>query len=678
MRELLYGVFMLVLFNGGLLAEEPESKKNQGTKTSKEAKENESPAKEEVVKLPSEVVTATRLSLSLFELPYAVFRHNRDALNNEVGRTALDRIDYGPGVIMQQTAPGQTSPYIRGLTGRQSLLLFDGVRLSHATMRGGPNQYSEFIPDMSIDSIDVILGSSGVVSGSDGLTGALDFRLATPGRGVDKPFSVFVNTRVDSANGMQTATGIDGKSGNWRYTIEGSMYDFHDRVGGKDAEENIFGTGKSAYEGIPNTAYDQWAFATRVAYDGFSNRTIEFALGRTTQTDARRPDGYFENSGAASRLSRFYDPENFTYLHLRDNWTPDDSFLDKLTTTIWWHQQDEYQTREDITSSNTVYRRRDNDDRTNSLGLESQATSQIGNHEVTYGAFFLFESTSNEYREFRNTAGIESAGATEYKPEGWSKSTTITDGAKYNTYALYAQDLWQINDKWSLLAGLRFTYVDWDFDVADNNVSDVTGSLRGSWHFREDMLAFLGISKSFRAPNLTDLDGASDRASSGTITFGNPDLDPEIGYTFESGWRYTKEKNLFSATIFYTILEDVIQTVYAPGNTTGKSGNGESAYLRGFELEWDYGLPVPFGNRFSLVGSISYVDSESDVPQADGSILKEPISRANRLYGKAGLRYEINSNWWAKAQVRFHDSYDEGDIFQRGRNGCSSHCAWKC
>jgi outer membrane receptor protein involved in Fe transport len=87
-----------------------------------------------------------------------------------------------------------------------------------------------------------------------------------------------------------------------------------------------------------------------------------------------------------------------------------------------------------------------------------------------------------------------------------------------------------------LLSGLRYTTVDWRFDVADNDADDITGSLRLSDQFRDDMLVFVGVSKAFRAPNLNDLDGATDRASSGNIRFGNPDLDPEVGYTAEAGW----------------------------------------------------------------------------------------------------------------------------------------------
>ncbi|MGA0334507.1 MAG: TonB-dependent receptor plug domain-containing protein, partial [Kiritimatiellia bacterium] len=624
------------------------------------------PAEEEVAApLPAMTVKpATGLSLTPFEQPYAFYRHDRTELDQGIGRTALDRIDYGPGVVIQHTAPGQTSPYIRGLTGKQSLLLFDGVRLSHATMRGGPNQYSALIPDMSIESIDVILGSSSVINGSDGLTGALDLRLAPAGRGVTRPSSPWIKTRMESANGVQNAVGMDGSSGDWRYSFEGSFYDFHDRVGGKDASDNIFGENKEAYNGIPNSAYEQWALAGRAAYDGFADRSLEIAFGQTYQDDARRPDGYFENSGSENRISRYYDPQTFTYLHLRDQWEPVGGFVDQLTTTAWWHQHDEQQRREDLTGGGSIYRRREYDDRIDSLGVESRAMHQFENHQFSYGALALFEQTRNQYREFRNLDGIAAEGATAYRPENWQENTTITDGAEYNTYAVYAQDLWDISEKWRLLSGLRYTYVEWQFDEAESNADDLTGALRASYALREDMITFLGLSKAFRAPNLNDLDGATDRGSSGTLSFGNPELDPEESYTAEAGWRYLRGADELAVSAFYTRIEDVIQTVYPAGGGSGISKNGESATLRGFELEWDYGLSGSElrGSRLSFFGSLSLVDSEAEIPQPDGSILKEPISRANRVYGLSGLRLDLDRSWWTKAQVRFHDAYDQDDL----------------
>ena len=121
---------------------------------------------------------------------------------------------------------------------------------------------------------------------------------------------------------------------------------------------------------------------------------------------------------------------------------------------------------------------------------------------------------------------------------------------------------------------------------------------------------------------------------------------------------------MLGLTAFYTTIEDVIQTVYPAGGGSGSLENGESAMLQGFEAAWDVGLPMGnhAGSRLAFFGSVSLVDTEADVPQSDGTLRKEPISRANRIYGLGGLKYEIDSNWWTRAQVRFHDDYGRSDI----------------
>jgi outer membrane cobalamin receptor len=97
-------------------------------------------AQEQTQTLPAMEVTGTRLTEAPERQPYAFYRTDPSELNARVGRTALDRLNYGPGLFLQRTAPNQASPFIRGLTGEQALLLLDGVRLNHAMMRPGPTQ----------------------------------------------------------------------------------------------------------------------------------------------------------------------------------------------------------------------------------------------------------------------------------------------------------------------------------------------------------------------------------------------------------------------------------------------------------------------------------------------------------------------------------------------------------
>lgn len=101
----------------------------------------------------------------------------RRDLDERLPRSAPDALRYEPGVYVQQTAHAQGSPYVRGLTGQQTLMMFDGVRLNNSTFRQGPNQYFFTIDSHTLRKLEVIRGSASTEFGSDAIGGAL---LATP------------------------------------------------------------------------------------------------------------------------------------------------------------------------------------------------------------------------------------------------------------------------------------------------------------------------------------------------------------------------------------------------------------------------------------------------------------------------------------------------------------------
>ena len=652
---------------GVALEDPPAATDNQPAKGDGQKESDGDPAAERVLELPTMEITGTRLVEDPFFQPYAFYRIDRDLLDRTIGRTPLDRVNYGPGVFIQRTAPNQASPFVRGLTGEQSLLLLDGVRFNHAFMRPGPNQYSALIPGASLSSVDVILGSSSVVNGSDGLTGAVDFNLAPAGRGVDKAFSPWARTRVDSANGATLQFGVDGNTDNWAFSFEFERQDFHDRVGGKDFEDHVFGINPNTVDEIPNTAYVQTAYGVRLAYFGIEDHVFELNSGYAIQNDAPRPDGYFENTGNPARISRRFDPQSFSYVHLRDRWHLGQSWIDELRTTVWFHHHYEDQKREELRNAGTAtesYRRRELEDGLYALGLDLQATTRFtagGAHEFTWGVTGIHENTNNDFQEFRTPDGTTNPFlASPFEPENWDNRTTVSDDSDYKTYGVFAQDSWDLCENFNLLSGIRYSQHDWSFGNVDGDASDLTGSLRGRWQYREDQNIFAGVSKGFRAPNLTNLDGAVDRGSSGTEAQGNPDLDPEISYTAEVGWRWRRGRDQLGVTTFYTLIDDLIQQDFSGA---GEFTNVEDGKIKGFEIVWDYGLPcVPLPNeegRLAFFGSTSLVDATKDIPQPGGGTRTDNISRANRLYGQVGFQYDHDSSWWARTQVRWHDAYDD-------------------
>jgi hemoglobin/transferrin/lactoferrin receptor protein len=645
-------------------------------------------------------VSATRLNSAPEDQPYAFYQHGRNELDHATGRTAVEALNNTPGVFVQKTAGNQSSPYIRGLTGEQTLLLFDGVRLSNAMFRPGANQYSALIPDSSLGGIDVILGSSSTVTGSDGLTGAIDFRLAEAGRGLDQAVSPWVAGRAGYADGYRGALGVDGRVGDFAYSVDGGYAYFHDLIGGKDAEDHLF-TGDNDDE-IPNSGFREYHFGGRVAYLGVANNRFELAAGMTEQWDAPRADGYPENNGSGSAISRYYDPQTFSYVHARHIYGGAGA-VPRIQTTVYLHLQEEEQFREDINALR--YRRRQYQDEISTVGLDLQLTSFIQRHELTYGGTIYQDRTSNDFQRIRTTVDNDLDPDNAVQDQNSSTnpgSTTVPDGSVYNGAGVFLQDFWRITDQWDLLAGIRYSRYDWNFDVTadragyaaignttiDENTDAITGSLRLGFSPVPPVYTFAGVSQGFRAPNLSNLAGIQDRGSSNLQIQGNPNLDAEKSLTYELGGRWTEERDTIALTGFYTTIDDLIQVEYTDldfppdgidAGDTARLVNTDEARLWGLEFSFDYGLPVeawlPVGARLSLFQVTNWVNGEVDAfDPATSQVTEQNLSKANRLFGQAGVRLDLAQGWWGLVRTRWSDAYDEPSL---GDGTDIRHTVWQ-
>ena len=119
------------------------------------------------------VVTAQRSATPRFRTPQAIEVLHEKPMRVRQPRTASEALALVPGVFVQKTNHGGGSPFLRGLTGNQTLLLVDGIRLSNATFRYGPNQYFNTIDLFAIEKIEVLRGSGSVQYGSDALGGTI-------------------------------------------------------------------------------------------------------------------------------------------------------------------------------------------------------------------------------------------------------------------------------------------------------------------------------------------------------------------------------------------------------------------------------------------------------------------------------------------------------------------------
>lgn len=119
--------------------------------------------------LESITVVSRNLKITEKASPYSITKLDQHQIASSAFRTTPEALMGSNGVFIQKTNHGGGSPFIRGLTGNQTLILVDGIRLNNSTFRYGPNQYLNTIDMFTIDKIEVAKGIGAIEYGSDAM-----------------------------------------------------------------------------------------------------------------------------------------------------------------------------------------------------------------------------------------------------------------------------------------------------------------------------------------------------------------------------------------------------------------------------------------------------------------------------------------------------------------------------
>jgi hemoglobin/transferrin/lactoferrin receptor protein len=598
---------------------------------------------DEPLELEPQQVTAARLDFFQEDAPYSLEILTAKKMEQRFVRSLPEALAELPGVMVQKTANGQGSPYLRGFTGYRTLALIDGIRYNNSVYRDGPNEYFSLIDFHTLDRIELLEGPASVQYGSDAIGGTLlmltkeaDFMTETSGKSFSHGSQSYRYSSAENSHVSRTSAEI-GTGGAWGLMLGFTWEDFGDVDAAK------IGTQR-------RTGYDQSGLDAR--YDLKISDRWQLTLNHqdSTQNDVWRTHSTiyaesFSGSEVGTDLRRLKDQaRSLNYAKLAG--TDLNAAIDEATLTLSFQTWDENGERIRNDKSRTL---ESFDSRM--AGVDLQLKSEIPVGQLVYG----FDAYHDK---------VDSA-RTDYLPDGTVDQVRIQgpvgDDSTHTLLGAYLQGVFPLGNRTELIAGSRFTraiadigrFEDPSTDQAasfDDAWNDLSSSLRLSYALSDAWKLWGGISQAFRAPNLGDLSRYGDSRSNET-EIAATDLDPEHFLTYELGLKGGDGPLTGSTTVYYTQIDDYI-TSTPTGNVIGSltevtKRNSGSGGIFGIELDGNY----QFDEQWSAKGNLTYLrgDLESYADASSFQTVKEPLSRVQPLTVNLALRWESSDKkWWAE------------------------------
>ncbi len=597
------------------------------------------------------ITTASRIGTAESDTPYTVEEIDKTYIEQNTRRTLPEAFQFTPGVLVQKTANGHGSPYIRGFTGRQNLLMVDGVRINNSAWRSGPTQYWNTIDPYSIDHVELVKSQGSVLFGSDAIGGTANVFTRSSGFQDETDGAYFSH---GAAYYEYRSNGDDSHIGRIESSFgQGGKYGVMFGLTAKD-----FGDVRDSGVGLMrNTGYPEQDLDFRFDMALNDQTTLTLVHQQVNQDNISRWHSTVFNPGwqhsghviqPGTWLARTYDQErSLTYAKV-EQVNDDGSFIKRWNATV------SYQTTRD---SEAQYRsatdRRYQIAEVDTVGFDLSFESPLGDGDLVYGLDYYQDTVESEGYRKRGVNPLL------YDPT----FRPIADDSTYELFGAFTQYVWKPTDEFELTAGARYTYasaelgryydpspgVATDVYGAERDWDHVVGSLRAIYHLNPCWSIYGGASQAFRAPNLDDLSGNL-TARSGNNSNGSADVDPEEYLTYELGTRHTTDTTSLNLSAFYTDIDDLIVGVpVSPGSATTVATNGRDGYVYGVELEGAW----YFHPQWTVSGFAAWQDGRTDTPAfVNGPIVNEPGSRLLPLTGSLALRWTAPSEkFWVEGRV---------------------------
>ncbi|MCY3024123.1 MAG: TonB-dependent receptor [Planctomycetota bacterium] len=600
-------------------------------------------------------VTATRSAVDVFRAPYTVEVISADEIAHRKNSDSLvDALAEVPGVMLQKTSPGQGSPFIRGFTGYQTLLLIDGVRFNNSTFRSGPNEYWRTIDPLSLDRLELVKGPFSALYGSDAVGGTVNAITKSPrwgdGEHIWQGIDWGGRTYYRGASAERSNIGHLELEGSYKkkvaFLFTGSYKDYDDLKAGGGA-------------GVQqNTGFSEFGADGKIIYRIADDHDLTFLGQHYRQQEVPRTEQTvytqsFHGSAIGTEFRRDTD-ENRGLGYVEYHGKDISPILADVKVNL--NYQNHHEERNRITSN---HRNDISGFDVDTLGALAQLQTKTAFGTLTYGLDYYHDRVESFRYDF-NADG---------SPRSHSIQGPLGDNASYDLFGAFIQnDTWLLNDRLNIVGGLRFSYAAARAGQVEDPVDKSKFSLHDSWKSvvgnarvlylfdkEKHWNVFGGASQAFRAPTLYDLTAFD---ATGQFETPSPGLTPEQYLQFEAGVKGDYDFCRFTGSYFYTLISDQI-TPAPTGNIIQDSpevvkSNVGKGWLQGIETRLEY----TFYKQWTPWADFTWQEGETN-QMTDTEKVRAPISRLMPPTGHLGLRYRPRAGkWWVEAVGTFVGKQD--------------------
>ncbi len=616
MRNILL-ISLLCNFPGYLAGNNPDTLQVQDTVLSKTLSEI--------------VVTANRYGSVGINTPEAIKVADELSIRENQLRTAPEALSMTPGVFVQKTNHGGGSPFVRGLTGNQTLLLIDGVRLSNSTTRYGPNQYFNTIDVFSIKKMEVLRGSGSVQYGSDAIGGtihAFSHQLRTTN---NPKWGSSILTRFATHDMEQSLrAGINYSNSTMALRSGITLRNFGDIIGGDT-------TGTQAPTGYREFDYDVKGM---FILSPLTSLTLNF------QDVSQKDVPVYHKVALENYAINEMDPQKRKLAYIKLDHEIGKGIVKAVTATASYQHTREGRNMQ----KNGSDMLRTENDKVRTFGFSAEAL--LKTPEVWSGTvgFEIYNDLVSSSRIDKNLTTGALTGKRGLYPDG--SAMTSLAGFTINTFDLRS---------WIFTAGARLnTYViKVDDDVlGESRLSPtaIVGNMAVLRKLDSASNLFISLNTGFRAPNIDDL------GTLGIVDFRyetpNFDLKPESSFQYQLGYKYNARKirgeiYIYRNQLYNLIIRKRIEDQYIDEYPVYQKENSDRSYIQGFETSWDYDLT----DSWNFHADLTYTYGQNLTND-------EPVRRIPPMFGRVTAEYNqhdwiINIEWITAAK---QSRLAQGDI----------------